>query len=155
VQATQYRTTEGRIGPTGQAINRTINGGTTPWIWSVIEFDSSGNLIVPIDHAMFPTYSIYWNGNLVQTCPQFDCYHWQNKGHASTSNMQFYSISTQGVFLGGSAGNPLEPEAGPIDWNVTVVIDESDPSHPKAHATGQHTCYPAHIVIVNGQPVYS
>jgi hypothetical protein len=63
---------EGRVGTVGQAVNKTINGTGTPWIWSVIEFDSSGNLIVPIDHAMFPTYSIYWNGNLVQTCPQSD-----------------------------------------------------------------------------------
>jgi hypothetical protein len=61
---------EGRLGTTGRAINHTINGGTTPWIWSVIEFNSAGNIVIPIDHAMFPTYSIYLNGNLVLTCPQ-------------------------------------------------------------------------------------
>ncbi len=63
---------EGRVGLTGQDINATINGTTTPWIWSVIEFDSAGNVVVPVDHAMFPTYSIYVNGNLAQTCPQSD-----------------------------------------------------------------------------------
>ena len=52
---------EGRLGPTGQTINKTINGGTTPWIWNVIEFDSTGSIILPVDHAMFPTYSIYLN----------------------------------------------------------------------------------------------
>jgi len=63
---------EGRVGITGQEVNATINGGTTPWIWSVIEFDSVGNAVTPVDHAMFPTYSIYVNGNLAQTCPQSD-----------------------------------------------------------------------------------
>lgn len=61
---------EGRLGKTGQSINATINGTTTPWIWSVVEFDSAGNVVVPVDHAMFPTYSVYVNGNLAQTCPQ-------------------------------------------------------------------------------------
>ncbi len=55
--------------------NATVNGGgnaawTTPWIWSVIEFNSSGNFVFPFDHGMFPTYSIYWDGALLKTCTQ-------------------------------------------------------------------------------------
>jgi hypothetical protein len=61
---------EGRLGVKGQAVNHILNGGTTPWIWSVIQFDSSGNLALPVDHAMFPTYYVYWNNNLVLKCPQ-------------------------------------------------------------------------------------
>ena len=63
---------EGRLGTIGQTINTTINGGTTPWIWNVIEFDSTGSIVLPVDHAMFPTYSIYLNGSLVSTCSQSD-----------------------------------------------------------------------------------
>jgi hypothetical protein len=61
---------EGRLGTAGQAINSTINGRTTPWAWSVIEFNSAGNVVLPFDHAMFSTHSVYLNGSLVLTCPQ-------------------------------------------------------------------------------------
>ncbi len=65
----QYQLAEGRLGTVGQSINATLNGTTTPWIWSVIEFDSSGNPITN-DHAIFPTYSVYQNGYLVNTYAQ-------------------------------------------------------------------------------------
>jgi len=64
-----YQLAEGRIGGMGQAISFTINNRTVPWIWSVIEFDSSGNPTYS-DHAIFPTYSVYVNGSLVATYPQ-------------------------------------------------------------------------------------
>jgi len=64
-----YQLSEGRIGKVGQAGSQTINGRTVPWIWSVIEFDSSGNATYS-DHAMFPTYSVYVNGSLVATYAQ-------------------------------------------------------------------------------------
>jgi IPT/TIG domain len=65
-----YQLAEGRIGTMGQIGSATINGGrTVPWIWSVIEFDSSGNPTTS-DHAVFPTYSVYVNGNLTATYPQ-------------------------------------------------------------------------------------
>ncbi len=63
-----YQLAEGRLGSIGQQVNFTINGMTTPWIWSVIRFDSSGNLS-PLDHAIFPTYYVYVNG--VLTLPVF------------------------------------------------------------------------------------
>src|SRR6185436_10667615 len=53
-----FQMNEGRIGALGQAANRTINGHSTPWIWSVIEFDANGNLVMPVDHQIFPTYYV-------------------------------------------------------------------------------------------------
>lgn len=64
-----YQLNEGRIGGTGQAVNGTINGRTTPWIWSVIKFDRSG-FPDASDVAIFPTYYVYKNGRLIQTFPQ-------------------------------------------------------------------------------------
>jgi hypothetical protein len=65
-----YQLAEGRIGKMGQRGSQTINGGrTVPWIWSVIEFSSSGTPTYS-NHAMFPTYSVYTNGLLTTTFAQ-------------------------------------------------------------------------------------
>ncbi len=64
-----YLISEGRVGAIGRAINQTINGRSTPFIWSVIEFNSSG-VATYSDVGMFPTYSVYVNGNLQVTYPQ-------------------------------------------------------------------------------------
>jgi hypothetical protein len=66
-----FQLNEGRIGPLGQAVNLTLNGHTTPWIWSVIKFDTTGNLVFPFSIGAFPnpqiypTYSVYKNGQLL------------------------------------------------------------------------------------------
>jgi hypothetical protein len=44
-------------------------GDTTPWIWSVIRFSLDGNRL-PADLQIFPTYSIYEDGQLLGTVPQ-------------------------------------------------------------------------------------
>lgn len=88
-----------------------------------------------------------------------DCSKWNAAGHAATTNMQTYSVSypyaTQAqVHLSGSAANPLEP--GPaIVWNMNVVVDDSNPASPTAYVNYSHTCYPAHIIKVNGAIVYT
>jgi hypothetical protein len=64
-----YQLAEGRLGTLGQRVNHTINGTTTPWIWSVIRFDASGNPDTS-DHAIFPTYYVYQDGSLIATYPQ-------------------------------------------------------------------------------------
>lgn len=76
-----FQLNEGRIGEGGQAVDRTLNacsqldcidvpiGPTTPWIWSVVRFDAEGNLS-PLDHQIFPTYSLYENGQLRTIFPQ-------------------------------------------------------------------------------------
>jgi len=61
-----YQIAEGRLGSVGQAVNQTVNGLSTPWIWSAIEFSSSGTPTYS-NVAEFPTYSIYANGILVYT----------------------------------------------------------------------------------------
>jgi hypothetical protein len=76
---------EGRIGDEGQRVNFTLNWCTntllpcsmdgyqnvTPWIWSVVRFDTSGGKGVP-DHQIFPTYYVYENGKLVSAFAQSD-----------------------------------------------------------------------------------
>jgi len=42
-----------------------------PWIWSAIEFDANGNF-VSAQHEIFPTYSVYVNGQLNAVYPQSD-----------------------------------------------------------------------------------
>ena len=38
---------------------------------------------------------------------------------------------------------------------MTVFVDETNPASPQSYVNFDHTCYPAHIVKVNGQVVYS
>lgn len=70
-----YQLNEGRIGSIGQKIDRTLNyygqpvGSGTPWIWSAIRFNADGSFAL-LDHQIFPTYSVYKNGVLIQTLPQ-------------------------------------------------------------------------------------
>jgi hypothetical protein len=65
-----YQLAEGRVGTIGQLASETINGNrTVPYIWSLIEFNSSGNPTYS-NVGMFPTYSVYVNGNLAATYPQ-------------------------------------------------------------------------------------
>ncbi len=66
-----------------------------------------------------------------------------------------YPSSTQAqVHFSGLGNDPLEPAIGGIVWDMNVVIDQSSPSAPTALVSYNHTCYPAHIIKVNGQRVY-
>ena len=68
-QAISYAA-EGRIGTVGQRGSETINGGrTVPWIWSAIEFNTTGTPTYS-NVGMFPTYSVYVSGSLVATYAQ-------------------------------------------------------------------------------------
>lgn len=72
-QLVVYQLNEGRIGDDGQRVNRTLNkcnqfdctqiaaDQATPWIWNTITFDISGS-VRPLDHQIFPAYSIYVDG---------------------------------------------------------------------------------------------
>jgi hypothetical protein len=88
-----------------------------------------------------------------------DCYRWNNKGEADNSGMRGVSVTfgnpiTQ-VNLSGQGSNPLEPAVAKIKWNLTISLDVTDPKNPKAWVSGgTTTCYPAHIVKVNGVKVY-
>jgi hypothetical protein len=88
-----------------------------------------------------------------------DCYRWNDKGEADSSGMLGVGVTfgnpiTQ-VNLSGQGSNPLEPGLAQIKWNLTVSLDVTDPKNPKAWVSGgTTTCYPAHIVKVNGVQVY-
>ncbi|MDQ6676917.1 MAG: HEAT repeat domain-containing protein, partial [Acidobacteriota bacterium] len=90
------------------------------------------------------------------------CYKSNAKGHADTSLMNSYSSVTyssstqaQVRFTGGTS-NPLVETKIPtvISWDMNVIIDDTNPQSPQANVNYNHTCYPAHIVEVNGQCVY-
>jgi hypothetical protein len=90
-----------------------------------------------------------------------DCWLWNDRGQASTSTLQGNSVTypsnTQAsVNLYGTATDPLEPSAfgSGIKWNITALLDSSSSSTPNLQLSYTHTCYPAHIVKVNGQIVY-
>jgi len=66
----------GRVGSEGQYMNGLINGGGTPWIYGLIEFegDAYGPEHSDIVRQIFPTYWVYINGALDESnkFPQSD-----------------------------------------------------------------------------------
>jgi hypothetical protein len=61
------------------------------------------------------------------------------------------------VNLYGFGQNPVEanPPGEGIKWNLVISLDTTDRDHPKAWVSGgTATCYPAHIVKVNGTKVF-
>jgi len=84
----------------------------------------------------------------------YDCRLWNEKGQADTAQMQSHSVSFSGhqavVTLSGLGQDPLEPKLGGIKWNASISLDETNPSAPTAQFSITHTCYPAHIIKVNG-----
>lgn len=88
-----------------------------------------------------------------------DCYLWHLSGIGATTDMQGNGVSYPTnakvqLNLYGSTSNPLESAAAKIRWNMTVVVDDSNPTQPMAQVFYTHSCYPAHIVKVNGMMVY-
>jgi hypothetical protein len=81
-----YQVNEARLGPEGQGVNQFLNGTagadfttTTPWIWSVIQFDANGytQTFAPNttnsttqNLGSFPAYWIYTNGYLAYAIGQ-------------------------------------------------------------------------------------
>lgn len=78
--ANAYQLNQARVGFAVQEVDTTLNdpnhpnttvGDTTPWIWSNIRVDHTGNLLTPIGRQIYPTYYTYFNGilNNVTTQP--------------------------------------------------------------------------------------
>src|SRR5437016_1045301 len=80
-----YQVNEARLGPEGQGVNQFLNGPTgadygttTPWIWSVVQFDANGKTrawthgTTSDNLGIFPTYQIYTNGFALSPIPQSD-----------------------------------------------------------------------------------
>ncbi len=59
----EFMMEEGRIDAAGRQVNAYLTGNTTPYIWDVIKFDSQGHWQTT-DHATFPSYWTYKNGEL-------------------------------------------------------------------------------------------
>lgn len=54
-----YQLSEGRLGSDGRRVNLTINGSTTPWIWTIVSFDGpTGSLS---GSSIFPKHTMYIN----------------------------------------------------------------------------------------------
>ncbi len=91
----------------------------------------------------------------------YDCRLWNAKGEDTNSGLGGVGVTfgnpiTQ-VNVHGLGQNPLEvnPPGEGVKWNLTISLDTTDPAHPKAWVSGgTATCYPAHIVKVNGTPVF-
>ncbi len=87
----QAQLAEGRVGTRGQKGSMTINQQrTVPYVWNAIEFDANGNFI-SAPHEMFPTYSVYVNGQLQTTYPQspvLDFVYQKDQGNQVTSTSQ-------------------------------------------------------------------
>jgi len=83
-----WQLAEGRIGFEGQKVDRTLNaplgedlppvGAITPWIWTAVkfgpdgEFQGLGGCSEGADCSIFPTHSIFVDGERVGTIPQSD-----------------------------------------------------------------------------------
>jgi hypothetical protein len=76
-----YHINQTRVGAVGQAGDTYLNdrtsnttygipGNTTPWTWSVIQFDSSGTLRVPLTTQVFPTYYVFEDDTRIAVRPQ-------------------------------------------------------------------------------------
>jgi hypothetical protein len=110
-----------------------------------------------------PTTSDIYNGPYTgadEDNLQFDCLKWNDRGKADLSTMQGHSVSfptsnQAQVNLTGLGQDPLEPKFGGIQWNATVTLNDANASAPTAQVSITHTCYPAHLVKVNGTTVYS
>jgi len=88
----------------------------------------------------------------------YDCYLWNAAATASSAGFthsETYSTNQGQELFIGSAGNPLESLAGPITWNMNVLLDTTNVSAPTATVNYNHTCFPSHHVVVNGTEVYS
>ena len=66
-----------------------------------------------------------------------------------------YYPSTALIYLNGRISNPLENSSAAIQWNATVSISNitADGYWANVKASGVTTCYPYHVVIVNGVTV--
>jgi hypothetical protein len=86
-----------------------------------------------------------------------DCFLWNNAGKATPNfsyNVSYPNAYQAQVQYSGAAQNPLEFAYAPITWNMTVLIDTTNPQSPTATVTANNTCYPSHQIYVNGKQVY-
>jgi hypothetical protein len=86
-----------------------------------------------------------------------DCYLWHHAAQATPnfSHDETYPVIHQGqVHYTGAASNPLESPLATITWDMRTVIDTTNQLAPTASVNYNHTCFPAHQIVVNGTVVY-
>jgi hypothetical protein len=88
-----------------------------------------------------------------------DCYLWNASGHADNSNW-IYDLTvpnqTQGqVHFSGTGSNPLETWLARIAWDMRTLIDITNLDNITAKVNYNHTCFPAHAIMVNDFLVYN
>lgn len=87
-----------------------------------------------------------------------DCYLWNDSAYADNSNW-IYDLSipnqTQGqVHYSGTGSNPLESSTARIAWDMRTLIDITNLDNITAKVNYNHTCFPAHAILVNNFLVY-
>jgi len=93
---------------------------------------------------------------------RYDCRLWNNKGEDPNDEMLGFRVTFGNpitvVTLYGFGKNILEPSLfglQGIKWNLNISLDITNPASPKAWVSGgTATCYPEHIVKVNGVQVF-
>lgn len=87
-----------------------------------------------------------------------DCYLFNDSGYANNSNWIVdltRPYTTQGqVHYSGNGNIPTETVSGSIDWDMRTVIDTSNLDNITAKVNYNHTCYPAHAILLNNLLVY-
>jgi hypothetical protein len=152
-----YRTTEAVLAiPDTQTITDLFARGGATRNYSSFNSPVNGSVLssVPLGDIWNAPYSGADEDNIPD-----DCSFWNDKGEADNSTMRGVGMlpisgTLTSVNLYGSGQDPLEPKIGGIKWNMTISIDESNPNSPRVSVSGTHTCYPEHLIKVNGVTVY-
>jgi len=92
---------------------------------------------------------------------RYDCYLWNDTGTADARSLGGGNVTNSSgqaqLNLYGAASNPLEQSlfgTVSIKWNVTIGLNASNSASPTASVDATHTCYPFHMVKVNGKVIY-
>jgi hypothetical protein len=92
-----------------------------------------------------PRDCVLWN-DTAQANPHQD-------GNAMSEVRSFPSATQAQAEISGQLNNPLSCCKAPIVWDMKTTVDTSSGA-PMASVNFNHTCYPSHIVTVNGKTVY-
>lgn len=59
------------------------------------------------------------------------------------------------VHYSGTGSNPLESPVARIAWDMRTLIDISNLDNIRAKVNYNHTCFPAHAILVNNFVIYN
>lgn len=88
-----------------------------------------------------------------------DCFKFNEEAKADPSGFRYetsFPFTNQGqVRFWGTSANPLETQIGGIRWDIRVVVNTQTTGSATAYVNYNHSCFPAHRVVVNDAQVYS